>query len=55
MKKLCFNIYIVITAIILVWMMASFVEIISKNTTENPTYSEGNIIIRIAEEMTNND
>lgn len=55
MKKICFNIYMIITAVILIWMAASFMEILSKNTTENPTYSEGNIIIRIAEEAINND
>lgn len=46
MKK----IYLIVSAIVLIWMMASYVEIISKNTKPNPEYSNLNIIVRVFEE-----
>ena len=54
-KKFITNMLCIASAIVLIWMMASFVEIICKNTDPNPTYSEGNIIVQIIEEANKND
>ena len=55
MKKLLEKTICMISIISMIWMMASFVEIISKNTEPNPTYSEANLIVKLVEEANNND
>ncbi len=54
MKKVLERTICTISAIILLWMVASFAEIISKNTEPNPEYSKANILVNIIEEANNN-
>jgi hypothetical protein len=54
-KRCISNIICIISATTLLWMVASYVEIICKNTQHNPTYSSTNIIVNIFEEVANND
>lgn len=54
-KKCITNMLYITSVIILIWMVASYVEIICKNTDPNPTYSEANLIVQIIKEANNND
>lgn len=44
-----------ISILLMVWFGASIMEIISKNTQPNPTYSEANLIVKLVGEGINND
>lgn len=55
MKKICLNIYIIISVIVMLWATLSYAEIISKNTDKNPEYSENNIIINLVKGVSQND
>ena len=55
MKKFIEKAICAISAITLIWVAASYVEIISKNLDENPEYSKGNIIVQLVEEAVKND
>lgn len=50
-KKFITNMLCIISVIIFIWMVASFLEIISKNTEPNPTYSEANLIVQLIKEV----
>jgi len=38
---------ILLVIVILTWFLVSFIEVVLKNTTENITYSNWNILIKI--------
>lgn len=50
MKKFIATITCIISAIVVIWTVASFMEIVCNNLDENPEYSEKNIIIQLVEE-----
>jgi len=43
------DILIILNVIFLIWLGLSYIEIISKNLSPNPTYSEYNIIVNIVD------
>ena len=43
MKKVLENIFLTIAIITIFWFAASYIEVISKNLSENPQYSFWNI------------
>ena len=49
------NILRVAAVVVSIWLVASYFEIVFKNTTENPQYSKANMIVNFVEEATNND
>lgn len=49
MKKLVSNLLVVVSAAMLIWIGTSYVEIICKNTSPNPKYSDNNVIINVVE------
>ena len=49
MKKLVSNLLVVISVAMLIWIGTSYVEIICKNTSPNPEYSDNNVIVNVVE------
>lgn len=49
MKKFLEKAICIIVAIVLLWTVVSYIEIISKNTEPNPTYSKTNLIVQLVE------
>lgn len=47
MKKIIENIIYTICLLMLTWGLLSYVEIIAKNGSPNPQYSDNNLIVRI--------
>lgn len=47
MKNIIWTIIISISMFVLIWFSASYIEVISKNNTENPEYSPYNVFVLI--------
>lgn len=47
MKKIIENIIYTICLLMLTWGLLSYVEIIAKNGSPNPQYSDYNLIVRV--------
>lgn len=47
------NIFAVICVLLVLWFMASFIEVNAKNTTKNPTYSKYNLFVLLTENKNN--
>lgn len=43
MKKIITNIFLFLSVILILWVVVSYIEVISKNLSENPEYSFWNI------------
>lgn len=48
-SKLFDKITTVITIVLVIWLVLSYMEIIAKNTRINPVYNKGNAIIMMVE------
>ena len=49
MKQLVENILVIGSIALILWVGASYMEIVCKNLTESPQYSKHNIIINVTE------
>ena len=49
MKKFISKLVSVVLILVTVWFLGSFVEVISKNTTSNPQYSQANLFCILTE------
>lgn len=41
----------ILSVVLVIWLFLSYVEIVTKNLKENPTYNENNLIIVIIDVM----
>lgn len=49
--KIIENVVLVISIAVILWVFASWAEVVSKNLTPNPTYNEWNAFVLMAEYM----